>query len=50
MEKKIVFYVIGSTVALKMLAAVLPKLIGPVTILVALAVVARLVWFFTQRW
>ncbi len=38
------------TIMLIVAAEVLPRFIIPATVLIVLAIIGRLVWFYTQRW
>jgi hypothetical protein len=46
--ERIVLYIIGGTVALTVLAAVLPKLVPSLVILALVTVIGRLVWWRTR--
>lgn len=47
---KLIVSVVTFTIAVIVAAEELPKLLGPAAIIFAMLVVARLVWFHTQRW
>jgi hypothetical protein len=47
---RFVLPVVVLTVALVVAAEELPKLLGPAATIFGMAVIARLVWFYTQRW
>jgi hypothetical protein len=49
LDRLIGFLVVG-TVALVVAAEILPRLIVPAAVLFGMAVIGRLVWFYTQRW
>lgn len=46
-QRLIVWLVVGA-VGLNLLAGVLPRLLVPVIVLTAVAVIVRLVWWYTQ--
>jgi hypothetical protein len=49
LERLIGFLVTG-TVALVVASYVLPRLVEPAIVLFGMAIIGRLVWFYTQRW
>jgi hypothetical protein len=48
-ERIIAWLVVGA-ISLQVLAAVLPRLLVPLVVLAIVAVIVRLVWFFTSRY
>jgi hypothetical protein len=48
MIERIVFYLIGGTVALAVLASMLPKIIPSAIVVFTLVVVARVVFWYTR--
>jgi len=48
MIERIVFFLIGGTLALEILAALLPRIIPAASVLFVLVVVGRAVWWYTR--
>ena len=48
--KHVIGVLVAATVFLVVAAEVIPHIIVPATVLFGLAVIGRLVWFYTQRW
>lgn len=48
--ERLAFWLIALVIGLQVLASVLPRLLLPVIAMGAVAVVLRLVWFFTGRY
>ena len=47
--ERLAFWLIAFVVGLEVLVSALPRLVGPLSVLIAIAVIARLIWFFTDR-
>jgi hypothetical protein len=41
---------VALTIMLVVAAEVLPRLVVPAAVLIGLAIIGRLVWFYTQKW
>jgi hypothetical protein len=48
MVERVVFWIIGGTFLLSMLAAVLPKIIPAATFIFVFVVIGRVVWWYTR--
>lgn len=48
MIERLMFWIIGGTLVLSMLAAVLPKIIPAATIVFVFVVIGRVVWWYTR--
>jgi hypothetical protein len=48
--ERLLWWLIAVVIGLELLASVLPRLLVPVVVLALVAVIVRLVWFFTSRY
>jgi len=48
MIERVIFWIIGGTLVLSMLAAVLPKIIPAATLIFVFVVIGRVVWWYTR--
>ena len=48
--ERLVFWLIAAVIGLELLADVLPRLIVPLVVIAAVAVIVRLIFFHTRRW
>lgn len=46
--ERLALWMIALAIALQLLAGVLPRLVVPVSVLIGVVILARLVWFFTN--
>jgi hypothetical protein len=48
--KHVIGLLVAATVLLVVAAEVVPRLIVPAAVIFGMAIIGRLVWFYTQRW
>jgi hypothetical protein len=46
--ERLLWSLIGAAIGLELLAAVLPRLLVPLVVLAAIAVILRLIWWYTR--
>jgi hypothetical protein len=47
--ERLAFWLLGTIIALELLASLLPRLLVPLIILAAIAALLRWLWFYTNR-